>query len=190
MNVAWGLCWEAGARNHVFPCKVAAGGDERYLLCAAVAAGVVSRSKLFSLGVLRRVNANRIVMAAWMGTCCCKTHCSGRMTGAWGYFCGGSRSRKPFFCLCVKWLQPAMNHTSCVCGGCGLDRFERNRFSLGILRRADANRMLHGWVRVASLPSCIVEELLASSLVCVRYISKFAHQATINYKDRQTAETI
>ena len=39
-----GLCFgeEAGARNLVvFPCKVAAAGDERYLVCAAVAAGVV-----------------------------------------------------------------------------------------------------------------------------------------------------
>ena len=32
---------EAGARNLVFPCKVAAAGDERYLVCAAVAAAVV-----------------------------------------------------------------------------------------------------------------------------------------------------
>ena len=39
-----GLCFgeEAGARNVVFPCKVAAGDDERYLVCAAVAAAVVS----------------------------------------------------------------------------------------------------------------------------------------------------
>ena len=42
-----GLCFgeEAGARNLVFfilfPCKVAAAGDERYLLCAAGVAGVV-----------------------------------------------------------------------------------------------------------------------------------------------------
>ena len=39
-----GLCVgeEAGARNLVFfPCKVAAAGDESYLVCAAVAAGVV-----------------------------------------------------------------------------------------------------------------------------------------------------
>ena len=39
-----GLCFgeEAGARNLVFfPCKVAAAGDERYLVCAAVAAAVV-----------------------------------------------------------------------------------------------------------------------------------------------------
>ena len=33
---------EAGARNLVvFPCKVVAAGDERYLVCAAVAVGVV-----------------------------------------------------------------------------------------------------------------------------------------------------
>ena len=39
-----GLCFreEAGARNLVvFPCKVVAAGDERYLVCAAVAAAVV-----------------------------------------------------------------------------------------------------------------------------------------------------
>ena len=35
MNVAW-------AKPFVFPCKVAAAGDERYLICAAVAAAVVS----------------------------------------------------------------------------------------------------------------------------------------------------
>ena len=43
---AWmlhGLCFgeEAGARNLVFPCKVAAGDDERYLVCATGAAAVV-----------------------------------------------------------------------------------------------------------------------------------------------------
>ena len=40
MNVAWALFW-GGSRSTkpcVFPCKVAAGGDERYLLCAAGAA--------------------------------------------------------------------------------------------------------------------------------------------------------
>ena len=39
-----GLCFreEAGARNLVFfSCKVVAAGDERYLVCAAVAAAVV-----------------------------------------------------------------------------------------------------------------------------------------------------
>ena len=44
MNVAWAMFW-GGSRSTkpcVFPCKVAATGDERYLVCAAVAAGVVS----------------------------------------------------------------------------------------------------------------------------------------------------
>ena len=42
MNVAWALFW-GGSQSRkpcVFPCKVAAAGDERYLLCAAVAAAV------------------------------------------------------------------------------------------------------------------------------------------------------
>ena len=43
MNVAWAMLW-GGSRSTkpcVFPCKVAAAGDESYLVCAAVAAGVV-----------------------------------------------------------------------------------------------------------------------------------------------------
>ena len=43
MNVAWALFW-GGSRSTkpgIFPCKLAAAGDERYLLCAAGAAGVV-----------------------------------------------------------------------------------------------------------------------------------------------------
>ena len=43
MNVAWALFW-GGSRSTkpcVFPCKVVAAGDERYLVCAAVAAAVV-----------------------------------------------------------------------------------------------------------------------------------------------------
>ena len=42
-DVAWALFW-GGSRSTkpcVFPCKVAAAGDERYLVCAAVAAAVV-----------------------------------------------------------------------------------------------------------------------------------------------------
>ena len=41
MNVAWAMFW-GGSRSTkpcVFPCKVVAAGDERYLVCAAVAAG-------------------------------------------------------------------------------------------------------------------------------------------------------
>ena len=46
MNVAWALFW-GGSRSTkpcIFPCKVAAAGDERYLVCAAVAVWIVSRS--------------------------------------------------------------------------------------------------------------------------------------------------
>ena len=42
INVAWAMFW-GGSRSTkpcVFPCKVAAGDDERYLVCAAVAAAV------------------------------------------------------------------------------------------------------------------------------------------------------
>ena len=35
----------------------------------------------------------------------------------------------------VKWLQATMKGTSCVCGGCDLDRFEFNRFLLCVLQR-------------------------------------------------------
>ena len=44
MTVAWAMFW-GGSRSTkpcIFPCKVAAAGDERYLVCAAVAASVVS----------------------------------------------------------------------------------------------------------------------------------------------------
>ena len=57
MSVAWALFW-GGSRSTkpcVFPCEVAAGGDERYLVCAAGAAGVVSCANWFLLGVLQRV---------------------------------------------------------------------------------------------------------------------------------------
>jgi len=43
MDVAWALFW-GGSRSTKacdFRCKVAAAGDERYLVCAAGAAGVV-----------------------------------------------------------------------------------------------------------------------------------------------------
>ena len=57
MNVACCVCGEeAGARNLcIFPYKVAAGDDERYLVCAAGAAGVVSCANWFLLCVLQRV---------------------------------------------------------------------------------------------------------------------------------------
>ena len=43
MNVAWGLCWgrSRSTKPCVFPCKVAAGGDEGQLVCEAVAGTLV-----------------------------------------------------------------------------------------------------------------------------------------------------
>ena len=43
MNIIWGLCWggSKSTKPCVFPYKVAAAGDERRLLCAAVAAAVI-----------------------------------------------------------------------------------------------------------------------------------------------------
>ena len=52
MNVTWALFW-GGSRStkpYVFPCKVAAAGDERCFVCAAVAAAVV----LFLLCILQQ----------------------------------------------------------------------------------------------------------------------------------------
>ena len=57
INVACQMCW-GGSRSTKpcsFPCKVAAAGDERYLVCAAVAAAVVLDAIWFLLCVLQRV---------------------------------------------------------------------------------------------------------------------------------------
>ena len=57
MNVAWAMFW-GGSRSTkpcVFPCKVVAAGDERYLVCAAVAVGVVSCANCSSYMFLQRM---------------------------------------------------------------------------------------------------------------------------------------
>ena len=43
MNVAWAMLWRGSQSTKpcIFPCKVAAGDDERYLVCATGAAAVV-----------------------------------------------------------------------------------------------------------------------------------------------------
>ena len=106
MNVAWSMFW-GGSRSTkpcVFPCKVAAGDDERYLVCATGAAAVVPdaigsfyvfcNKWLFlwcsSMRFLK-LWLQIIGMAAWLlsfgvatsvdrcrfATGCCETHCSG-----------------------------------------------------------------------------------------------------------------
>ena len=82
---------EARARNNAFfPCKVAAASNEGCGGCG------LDRFEVnrFLLCVLQQVNANHIVMAAWMCMWCCKTHCNGCMNVAWGWFWRGSRSAK------------------------------------------------------------------------------------------------
>ena len=48
MNVAWGLSWAGGRSTKpcVFLCKVAAAGNERYLVCAACAAKLEPRRNM------------------------------------------------------------------------------------------------------------------------------------------------
>ena len=125
MNVAWAMFW-GGSRStkpSVFPYKVVAAGDERYLVCAAVAAAVVLCANCSSYvfcnewlflcaqfyAVLESLVADCIGMAASLSsfdvaTCvdrcrfatgCCETDCHGCMNVAWAMFWGGSRSTKP-----------------------------------------------------------------------------------------------
>ena len=57
MNIVWALFW-GGSRSTKpcsFSCQVVAVGDERYLVCAAVAAGVVFTANAFFFCVLQRV---------------------------------------------------------------------------------------------------------------------------------------
>ena len=57
MNAQWALFW-GGSRStkpRIFPRKVVAASDERYLVCAAGAAAAVSVANWFLLCVLQRV---------------------------------------------------------------------------------------------------------------------------------------
>ena len=115
-DVAWALCW-GGSRSTkpcVFPCKVAAAGDESYIVCAPVAAGVV----WFLLCVLQQ----------------CLFLCSVVLCVSWPLWCqialeyahrnkhccmpcveGTKRPQHATVCFSrVKWLQPAMKATSSV----------------------------------------------------------------------------
>ena len=57
MKVDWALCWgkSRSTKPCLFSCKVAAADDERYLLCAAGAAWIVSTRNRFLLCVPQRV---------------------------------------------------------------------------------------------------------------------------------------
>ena len=102
-DVAWALC-RGGSRSTkpcVFPCKVAAAGDESYLVCAAVAAGVVWL--LVPVCVVLCVSWSCGARSHWNGCMMLHGLCVGEEAGA--------RNRVFFR---VKWLQPAMKATSSV----------------------------------------------------------------------------
>ena len=111
MNVACCVLW-GGSRSTkpcVFPCKVVAVGDERYLVCAAGAAAVV----WFLLCVLQQW----LFLCAWfyafletlladrIGMAASRLH---------GLSCGEEAGAQNLVFFRVKWLQPAMKGTSCV----------------------------------------------------------------------------
>ena len=81
MNVAWGLRWgeSRSTKPCVFLCRVAAAGDERYLVCAAGAAAVVSRSNRFLLCVLQHVVVHLCVVLCACRLSGCRSQCNGRM---------------------------------------------------------------------------------------------------------------
>ena len=74
MNVAWAMFW-GGSRSTkpcVFPCKVVAAGDERYLVCAAV------RLRSFCARIVPP-NADTVVRVVllFLQLSGCRSHCSG-----------------------------------------------------------------------------------------------------------------
>ena len=133
MNVAWFMFW-GGSRSTkpcVFPCKVAAGDDERYLVCATGAAAGRSGRDWFLLCVLQQVVvpvvsfyafpeavvADRIVMAA------CMLHglCFGEEAGArqlCAQRCSVLRLHAEYYCLLQLNI---VNRIGVAASGCDSD---------------------------------------------------------------------
>ena len=91
-DAAWALCW-GGSRSTkpcVFPCKVAAAGDESYLVCAAVAAGVVWFLHVFCNDACSCVRSSMRFLKLW-----CQIALEWLHDVAWALCGGGSRSTKP-----------------------------------------------------------------------------------------------
>ena len=102
-NVEWAMFW-GGSRSTkpcVFPCKVAAAGDERYLVCAAGAAAVGLMREL--VPSLPQCNGGFTLLWVWL---CVRIYSVSWNLWlqiplewlhdvAWAMFWGGSRSTKP-----------------------------------------------------------------------------------------------
>ena len=123
MNVPGGLCWgeSRSTKPCVFPCKVAAAGDERYLVCAAGAAAVVSMSNRFLLCVLQRVVVHVCVILSVCWLSACRSQWNGCMAVARSLCWGESRSTKPGVFPC-KVAAAGDKKVPRVCGGCGCGR--------------------------------------------------------------------
>ena len=115
MNVAWSMFW-GGSRSTkpcVFPCKVAAGDDERYLVCATGAAAVVPDAiGSFYVFATSGCSCGVVLCVSW--SCGCRSHCNGCMNVAWAMFWGGSRSTTPCV-LNVARCRGCMRNTSVFC---------------------------------------------------------------------------
>ena len=140
MNVAWAMFW-GGSRSTkpcVFPCKVAAGDDERYLVCAAGAAGVVSCANWFLLCVLQRVVEWLWICAAWfyafLWISGCGSHWNGCMNVAWAMLWGGSRSTKPCVFPCKVAAGDDERYLVCATGAAAVVSCA-NWFLLCVLQR-------------------------------------------------------
>ena len=98
---AWmlhGVCFGevAGARNRVFfLCRGASAGAEKYLVCAAGAAALVSSSNQFSLGVLQRVVVHVCVLLCARCIRGCRSQCNDCVKVAW---CRGCACNTIVFC--------------------------------------------------------------------------------------------
>ena len=100
MNVAWAMLWRGSQSTKpcVFPCKVAAGDDERYLVCAAVAAAVglsffSCRTVTVPWSCFGCVSVCVVLCVSW--SCGCRSHWNGCMNVAWAMLRRGSQSTKP-----------------------------------------------------------------------------------------------
>ena len=98
-DVACRVLW-GGSRSTkpcVFPCKVAAAGDERYLVCAAGAAavGLPFFCRIVTVASSCFGCACVYVVIGCFGICACRSHWNGCMMLQGFCFVTGSRSTKP-----------------------------------------------------------------------------------------------
>ena len=121
LNVAWAMLW-GGSRStkpRVFPCKVAAAGDESYLVCAAGAAAVglsffSCRTVTVPWSCFGCVSVCVVLCVSWI--CGCGSHWNGCLNVAWAMLWGGSRSTKPCVFPCKVAAAGDESYLVCAAG--------------------------------------------------------------------------